>query len=71
MRDEFSLRELNMIETNRKKVADATNGRVGYIYIPEMVWLGLNEFVKQYFPQIRKQGMIIDVRITGAASSIS
>ena len=34
--DEFSLRELNMIETNRKKVADATNGRVGYIYVPDM-----------------------------------
>jgi len=26
---------------------------------------GLNEFVKQYFPQIRKQGLIIDVRYNG------
>jgi tricorn protease len=26
---------------------------------------GLNEFVKQYFPQVRKQGMIIDVRYNG------
>ena len=63
--DEFSLRELKMIETNRKKVADATNGRLGYIYIPDMGGAGLNEFVKQYFPQIRKQGMIIDVRYNG------
>ena len=47
--DEFSLRELNMIETNRKKVSDATNGRVGYIYVPDMGGPGLNEFVKQYF----------------------
>ena len=34
--DEFSLRELNMIESNRKKVDAATNGRVGYVYIPDM-----------------------------------
>jgi tricorn protease len=26
---------------------------------------GLNEFVKQFFPQIRKEGMIIDVRYNG------
>jgi tricorn protease len=63
--DEFSLRELNMIETNRKKVDAATNGRVGYIYIPDMGAPGLNEFVKQYFPQIRKEGIIIDVRYNG------
>jgi tricorn protease len=63
--DEYSLRELNMIESNRKKVDAATNGRVGYIYIPDMGGEGLSEFVKQYFPQIRKEGMIIDVRYNG------
>jgi tricorn protease len=63
--DEYSLRQLNMIETNRKKVDTATNGRVGYVYLPDMGPQGLNEFVKQYFPQIRKEGMIIDVRYNG------
>jgi len=63
--DEYGLRELNMIESNRKKVDAATNGRVGYIYLPDMGGPGLNEFVKQWFPQIRKQGMIIDVRYNG------
>jgi tricorn protease len=63
--DEFNLRELNMIETNRKKVDQATAGKVGYIYLPDMGDAGLNEFVKQYFPQIRKQGLIIDVRYNG------
>ncbi|HUJ41222.1 MAG TPA: PDZ domain-containing protein [Candidatus Acidoferrales bacterium] len=63
--DEFQLRMLNMIETNRKKVEEATGGKVGYIYIPDMGGPGLNEFVKQYFPQIRKQGLIIDVRYNG------
>ena len=63
--DESSIRELNMIETNRKKVDAATNGRVGYVYIPDMGGAGLNEFVKQFFPQIRKEGLIIDVRYNG------
>jgi tricorn protease len=63
--DEFSLRELNMIETNRKKVDAASGGRIGYVYLPDMGDAGLNEFVKQYFPQIRKEGIIFDVRYNG------
>jgi tricorn protease len=63
--DELQLRMNDMIETNRKKVDAATNGRVGYVYIPDMEDDGLNEFVKQYYPQIRKEGMIIDVRYNG------
>jgi len=62
---EYSLRELDWIETNRRKVDQATGGRVGYVYIPNMGGEGLNEFVKQYFPQIRKEGIIFDVRYNG------
>ncbi len=62
---EFRLRELNWIETNREKVDKATGGKVGYVYLPDMEDVGLNEFVRQYFPQIRKQGLIFDVRYNG------
>jgi len=62
---EFGLRELDWIETNRQKVEAATGGRVGYVYLPDMSAPGLNEFVRQFFPQIRKEGMIIDVRYNG------
>jgi len=63
--DEFTLREHNMIETNRKKVDAASGGRIGYVYLPDMGEAGLNEFVRQYFPQIRKEGIIFDVRYNG------
>jgi tricorn protease len=63
--DEYGLRELNMIEANRKKVDAASGGRIGYVYLPNMGDEGLNEFVKQYFPQIRKEGIIFDVRYNG------
>ncbi len=62
---EFGLHELNWIETNRRKVEQASGGRIGYVYLPDMSASGLNEFVKQYFPQIRKEGMIFDVRYNG------
>jgi len=63
--DEGELRENYWIESNRRKVEAATNGRVGYIYIPDMGAPGLNAFVKQYFPQVRKEGLILDVRYNG------
>jgi tricorn protease len=62
---EFGLHELNWIATNRRKVEQASGGRIGYVYLPDMGPAGLNEFVKQYFPQIRKEGMIFDVRYNG------
>ena len=65
LESEFKLRELDWIESNRKKVDEATNGRVGYIYLADMEDVGLNQFVEQFFPQIRKEGLIIDVRYNG------
>ena len=62
---ELNLRELDWIETNREKVDAATHGRVGYVYLPDMEDAGLNEFVRQYFPQIRKEGIIFDIRYNG------
>ena len=62
---EYPLRQLDMVNTNRRKVDQATGGRVGYIYLPDMEGEGLNEFVKQFFPQIRKEGLIVDVRYNG------
>jgi len=62
---EYDLRSNYWVETNRRKVEEATNGRVGYIFIPDMGGEGLNEFAKAFFPQIRKEGLIIDVRYDG------
>jgi tricorn protease len=63
--NEFRLRELSWIDTNRRKVDEASAGRIGYVYLPDMSAPGLNEFVKQYFPQVRKEGLIFDVRYNG------
>ena len=62
---EFNLRYLDMVNTNLRKVSEATDGNVGYIYLPDMSTEGMNEFIRQYYPQVRKQGLIIDVRYNG------
>jgi len=66
--NERSLMYLEMIETNRAKVTEATDGRVGYIHVPDMGSNGIREFIKWYYPQIRKEGMVVDVRNNGGGN---
>jgi tricorn protease len=66
--DEQPLYYFDWVEGNIAKVSKATNGRVGYIHIPDMGVAGLNEFVKYYYPQLRKDALIIDVRGNGGGN---
>lgn len=59
---ETRLRNLAWIESNRKRVEEATDGRVGYIYVPDTGFNGQNELVRQFQPQFTKDGLIIDER---------
>ncbi|MCI0693789.1 PDZ domain-containing protein [candidate division KSB1 bacterium] len=62
MDSEFRLRNLAWIESNRRKVEEATGGRVGYIYVPNTGRDGQSELVRQFTPQRTKAGLIIDER---------
>ncbi len=66
--DESDLYYYNWVAQNIEKVNRATDGKVGYLHIPDMGVNGLNEFVKHYYPQIRKKGLIIDVRGNGGGN---
>jgi tricorn protease len=59
---------LDWVENNRRKVTQATNGRVGYIHIPDMGANGIREFIKWYYPQLNKEGMVVDVRANGGGN---
>jgi tricorn protease len=60
--DETRLRNLAWIESNRKRVEEATNGKIGYIYVPSTGVDGQNELVRQFAAQFKKEGLIIDER---------
>ncbi len=66
--DEEKLVYLDWINTNRRKVDQATGGRVGYIHIPDMGANGIREFIKWYYPQMRKEGLVVDVRANGGGN---
>lgn len=65
---EIELIYLNWVRRNREKVAQMTNGRVGYIHVPDMSSAGIREFIKWYYGQIRKEGLIVDVRANGGGN---
>ena len=66
--DETNLVYLQWVERNRQYVAEQSDGQVGYLHIPDMGSSGIYEFIKWYYPQLRKQGLVIDVRGNGGGN---
>ena len=58
----------NWVQENIEKVSAATNGKIGYVHIPDMGAPGLNEFAKYFYPQFAKEGLIVDVRGNGGGN---
>jgi tricorn protease len=59
---ETRLRNLDWIERNRRRVEEATDGRIGYLYVPNTGVGGQNELVRQFQGQLDRDGLIIDER---------
>jgi tricorn protease len=62
LRSEFRLRNLEWIEHNRQRVLEASDGTIGYVYVPDTSVNGQTELVRQLGSQIRLPGLIIDER---------
>jgi len=63
--NEGALRNRDWVERNLKKVNDATNGRVAYVYVPDTAEQGHTYFKRYFFPQTHKDAVIIDERFNG------
>jgi len=59
---EQTLRYRAWIENNRKKVDAATDGKVGYIYVPSTGIDGQTDLYIQFMGQLEKEALIIDER---------
>lgn len=66
--DESKLLYLEWVKSNLQRVDKATKGRVAYLHIPDMSAEGIYEFIKWFYPQIRKEGLIVDVRANGGGN---
>jgi C-terminal processing protease CtpA/Prc len=68
---ETHLLYLAWANANRRRVDRDSEGRLAYIHIPDMGEAGIREFIKWWYPQVRKEGLIVDVRDNGGGSAAS
>jgi tricorn protease len=65
---EENLVYFDWVAANRKRVDELSGGRIGYIHVPDMGAEGIYEFIKWYYPQLRKDALIIDDRANGGGN---
>ncbi|HET7674925.1 MAG TPA: PDZ domain-containing protein, partial [Gammaproteobacteria bacterium] len=63
--DELNVRLKAWIDHNRDYVSKLSDGKIGYIYLSDMGALGMDQFIRQFYAQTDKQGLIIDDRWNG------
>lgn len=60
--NEYELRKQDWIEGNLRKVTEATNGQVAYVYVPNTAKDGFDSFKRYFYPQADRKAIIIDER---------
>jgi tricorn protease len=65
---EGSLRYADWVRHNREYVAEKTGGKIGYVHIPDMWKNGLIQFNTWFYPQLDKEGMVVDARWNGGGA---
>jgi tricorn protease len=68
LNSENDLLYLAWVTDNRARVDRMSQGRLGYIHIPDMGEAGIREFIKWWYPQVRKEGLVVDVRDNGGGN---
>jgi tricorn protease len=63
--NEFRLRNIDWIESNRRLVDKLSGGKLAYVYLPDTGGGGFTNFNRYYFAQTDKQGAVIDERFNG------
>jgi len=64
-RSEFRLRYQDWVEHNRRLVDAASDGKIGYLHFPDTYLGSATEFPRQFYSQVKKEGLIIDGRFNG------
>jgi tricorn protease len=67
--NEARLRHWHWVESNRKKVDELSDGKVGYVYLPNTGSGGFTYFNRMFFAQTDKRAMIVDDRRNGGGQA--
>lgn len=65
---DYELQYADWVRQNREYVAEKTGGKMGYIHVPNMSGRGMIEFNTWFYPQLDKEGMVVDMRWNGGGS---
>lgn len=65
LRADTRLRYFDWVEGNRRRVAEATGGRVGYLHIPDYGPFGLSFTLQQLLAQRDAAALVVDQRFNG------
>jgi tricorn protease len=68
LEDERALRNRDWVEENLRRVTEATQGKVAYVYVPNTADTGHTYFKRYFFPQADRQAIIVDERHNGGGS---
>jgi tricorn protease len=68
MQSDDRLRYLEWVNRKRMRVAEATDGQVGYVYVPNTSSSGQSELVRQFRAQTEKKALIIDERFNSGGA---
>ena len=62
---EGNLRYLDWVEDRRRRVAEASGGRIGYMHLPNTATEGNRELFQNFYPQSDFDALILDERYNG------
>jgi tricorn protease len=62
IRSENVLRYQDLIRTRRARVHELSDGRIGYVHVPDMAAPGWADFHRDLHSEIGREGLIVDVR---------
>jgi tricorn protease len=62
---ELHVREQAWIDEHRAMVDELSGGTIAYVYLSDMEALGMEQFVRQFYPQLEKRALIVDDRWNG------
>ena len=60
--DEDGLRNIDWVESNRRKVDELSGGKVAYVYMPNTGGSGYTNFNRYFYSQLDKQALVLDER---------
>lgn len=63
--NEMSLRQMDWVESNRRKVDELSKNQIAYVYMPNTGAGGYTFFNRYYFSQMDKKALLLDERNNG------